>query len=162
MSRPSTSSRFLQFVDACEKDPEYVEKPYLIVPENDSQTEAYTIVRESLAKKSKVAIGKIAFAGREHIIAIKPAEGSRGMMGYTLRYQDELRNQEDYFRDIKKAKINEDPLQLAETLIAKRSAKFDPGKFEDGYEVAVKELVEAKVNHLPVPKMRRRRRNATM
>jgi DNA end-binding protein Ku len=41
---------------------------------------------------------------------------------------------------------------LAESLIAKRSAKFDLGKFEDGYEVAVKELVEAKVNNLPVPK----------
>ncbi len=141
-----------QFVDACEIDPEYVEKPYFIVPENDSQTEAYTIVREALAKTGKVAIGTIAFAGREHIIAIKPAEGSRGMMGYTLRYHDELRKQEDYFRDIKTAKIDEDSLQLAETLIAKRSGKFDPGKFEDGYEVAVKELVEAKVNHLPVPK----------
>ncbi len=141
-----------QFIDACEIDPEYIEKPYFIVPENDSQTEAYSVVREALAKKGKAAIGKIAFAGREHIIAIKPAEGSRGMMGYTLRYQNELRNQEDYFRDIKTAKINEDSLQLAETLIAKRSAKFDPAKFEDGYEVAVKELVEARVNNLPVPK----------
>ncbi len=48
--------------------------------------------------------------------------------------------------------INEDSLELAEALIAKRSAKFDLSKFEDGYEVAVKELVDAKINHLPVPK----------
>jgi DNA end-binding protein Ku len=141
-----------QFIDVKEIDPEYVEKPYFVVPEDDSQAEAFAVVREALVKTRKAAIGKIAFAGREHIIAIKPAEGGRGMMGYTLRYQDELRNQEDYFRDIKPAKINEDSLQLAESLIAKRSAKFDLGKFEDGYEVAVKELVDAKVNHLPVPK----------
>ena len=74
------------------------------------------------------------------------------MMGYTLRYQNELRQQRDYFRDIKEVKIDEDSLEMAEALIAKRSAKFDLSKFEDGYEVAVKELVDAKVNHLPIPK----------
>jgi DNA end-binding protein Ku len=41
---------------------------------------------------------------------------------------------------------------LAESLIAKRSAKLDMSKFEDGYEIALRELVNAKVNHLPVPK----------
>jgi DNA end-binding protein Ku len=74
------------------------------------------------------------------------------MMAYTLRYQAELRNASDYFRDIKQTEISEDSLELAEALIAKRSAKFDPGKFEDGYEVAVKELVDAKVHNLPIPR----------
>ena len=99
-----------------------------------------------------MAIGKIAFSGREHIFALTPAgtEG-RGMMGYTLRYQNELRNQGDYFRDIKDTKINEDSLELAEALIAKKSAKLDLSKFDDGYELAVKELVDAKINHLQIP-----------
>jgi DNA end-binding protein Ku len=43
------------------------------------------------------------------------------------------------------------PVELPEALIAERSAKFDLSKFEDGHEVAVKELVEAKINHLPIP-----------
>jgi DNA end-binding protein Ku len=73
------------------------------------------------------------------------------MMAYTLRYTSELRNQSDYFRDIKSAEIGEESLELAESLIAKRSAKLDLSKFEDGYEVALKELVDAKINHLPVP-----------
>jgi DNA end-binding protein Ku len=73
------------------------------------------------------------------------------MMAYTLRYQNELRNRADYFRDIKQPAIDADSLQLAETLIARMSAKLDINKFEDGYETAVKALVEAKVNHLPVP-----------
>jgi DNA end-binding protein Ku len=142
-----------QFIDQDELNPEYVEKPYFVVPENDAQAEAFAVVREALAKSGKVAIGKIAFSGREHVFAITTAgtEG-RGMMGYTLRYQNELRNQRDYFRDIKEVKIDEDSLEMAEALIAKRSARFDLSKFEDGYEVAVKELVDAKVNHLPIPK----------
>jgi DNA end-binding protein Ku len=142
-----------QFIDEEELNPEYVEKPYFVVPENDAQAEAFAVVREALAKSGKVAIGKIAFSGREHVFAITAAgtEG-RGMMGYTLRYKNELRQQRDYFRDIKEVKIDEDSLEMAEALIAKRSAKFDLSKFEDGYEVAVKELVNAKVNHLPIPK----------
>ncbi|HEY1984881.1 MAG TPA: Ku protein [Terracidiphilus sp.] len=141
-----------QFIDLAELNPEYVEKPYFVVPENDAQTEAFAVVRAALVKTGKAAIGKVGFSGREHIVAITPAgaEG-RGMMAYTLRYQNELRNQNDYFRDIKPATISEDSLELAETLIAKKSSKFDPGKFQDGYEVAVKELVEAKIKHMPVP-----------
>ena len=142
-----------QFIDLSELNPEYVEKPYFVVPENDAQAEAFAVVRQALVKTGKAAIGKVSFSGRENIVAVTPAgaEG-RGMMAYTLRYQNELKNQNDFFRDIKAAQISEDALELAESLIAKRSAKFDLSKFEDGYELAVKELVNAKINHLPVPK----------
>ena len=134
--------------------PEWVEKPYFITPQDASQTEAFAVVRKALQKTGKVAIGTIAFSGREHVLAIAAAgEGDRGgLMAYTLRYPNELRSQSDYFRDIKAVEINEDSLDLAESLIAKRSAKLDMSKFQDGYEVAVKELVDSKVNHFPVPK----------
>jgi DNA end-binding protein Ku len=141
-----------QFIDIGELNPEYVEKPYFVVPENDAQAEAFGVVREALVKSGKAAIGKIAFSGREHVIAVTPSPEGRGMMAYTLRYQNELRNPLEYFRDIKATEISEDALELAESLIAKRSAKLDMSKFEDGYEIAVKELVEAKIHHLPIPK----------
>ena len=73
-------------------------------------------------------------------------------MAYTLRYENELRRESEYFKDIKAVEVNEESLELAESLIGKRSSKLDLSKFEDGYEVAVKELVAAKVNHLPLPK----------
>jgi DNA end-binding protein Ku len=140
-----------QFIEPSELNPEYIEKPYFVTPENDAQAEAFAVVRQALINTGKVAIGKVAFAGRENIVAIGPAEG-RGMMAYTLRYQSELRNPSDYFRDIKESEIRKDELDLAESLISKRSAKFDPSSFADGYEVAVKELVDAKINHLPIPR----------
>jgi DNA end-binding protein Ku len=143
-----------QFVTMDELRPEYVEKPYYVVPENDGQAEAFAVVRKALQKSGKVAIGKVSFAGRENIIAIRPAgdDAHGGMMAYTLRYSNELRKEQDYFRDLKAVEINEESLELAEALIAKKSTKLDLSKFEDGYEVAVKELIEAKVNNLPVPK----------
>jgi DNA end-binding protein Ku len=141
-----------QFIDLKELNPEYVEKPYFVTPENDAQTEAFAVVREALLKSGKAAVGKVAFSGREHIVVIAPADPeSRGMMAYALRYPNELRNAADYFGEIKQTEINEDALEMAEALIAKKTAKFDPGKFEDGYEKAVRELVDAKVKNLPIP-----------
>ena len=142
-----------QFVTMDELLPEYIEKPYFVVPENDGQAEAFAVIRKALQKSGKVAIGKVSFAGRENILAIRPAgdEAHGGMMAYTLRYSNELRNERDYFRDLKGVEINEESLELAETLIAKKSTKLDLSKFEDGYEVAVKELIEAKVNKMPLP-----------
>ena len=142
-----------QFVSLDELAPEYLEKPYFVVPENDVQAEAFAVVRSALAKSKKAGLGKIAFGGREHILAITAApDNERGMMAYTMRYQQELRKPEEYFHDIKPVKVDEDSLELAESLIKKRTAPFDAAKFVDGYEVALKELVDAKLKHLPVPK----------
>jgi DNA end-binding protein Ku len=142
-----------QFVDAAELDPEFYEKPYFVVPENDSQAQAFAVVRAALKDTKKIALSKIAFGGREHVVAITPTQDDSlgGMMAYTMRYADELRDPKEYFRDIKKQAVDDDSLALAKELIKRKSAKFDPSQFVDGYEVALKELVEAKVHNAPVP-----------
>ena len=142
-----------QFVDEAELSPEYFEKPYFIVPENDAQTEAFATVRQALIDTKKIALTKIAFGGREHVVALAPAGTGKngGMMGYIMRYAAELRSPAEYFRDIKPVSVSEDSLELAKELIKRKAAPFDPSKFVDGYEIAVKELVDAKLKHLPVP-----------
>jgi DNA end-binding protein Ku len=148
-----------QFVDLAELDPELFEKPYFVVPDGDNQTEAFTVIRKALQSTQKAALGKIAFGGREHLMAISaPPESrddtaaSRGMMAYTLRYAAELRDPADYFSEIKKTTVDADQLSLAKELIQRKAAKFAPEKFHDEYEAALKEMVEAKVNHAPLPK----------
>ena len=73
------------------------------------------------------------------------------MMAYLLRYSDELRKPADFFGSIKKSNVDEDQLSLAEMLIKRKSAKFDPAKFKDQYETALRELVDAKVRNAPIP-----------
>jgi DNA end-binding protein Ku len=143
-----------QFVDEADLSPEFFEKPYFAVPENDAQTEAFLTVRKALIETKKVGLSKIAFGGREHVVAIAPAGDDHhgGMMVYTMRYAAELRDPADYFRDVKKSTISTDSLDLAKELIKRKAAKFDPAEFIDGYEAAVKELVEAKLKHAPIPK----------
>ena len=143
-----------QFVEESAIDPEFFEKPYFVVPENEAQTEAFLTVRKALIDTKKVALTKIAFAGREHVVAIAPAGAgdTGGLMAYTMRYAAELRDPADYFRDVKHLPISSDSLDLAKELIKRKAGKFDPAKFVDGYEIAVKELVEAKLKHAPIPK----------
>jgi DNA end-binding protein Ku len=143
-----------QFVDAADIDPEYFEKPYFVVPENDTQAQAFAVVRQALKEMKKVALSKIAFGGREHIVAITPTQDDTlgGMMAYTMRYAEELRDPKEYFRDIRKVEVDEDSLDLAKQLIKRKAARFDPKQFVDGYEVALKELVQAKIEHAPIPR----------
>src|SRR5271168_3442186 len=142
-----------QFVSEEEIDPAYFEKPYFVVPDGDAQAEAFAVVRQALLKSKKVALGKIAFSGREHLVAVSAPTDDKlpGMMAYVMRYAEELRSPASYFAEIKPAAVEEDQLALAEELIKRKSGKFDPEKFKDEYEVALRELVEAKVKHAPIP-----------
>ena len=130
----------LQFVDEAQISPEYYEKPYFVLPENEAQTEAFATVRQALIDTKKIALTKIAFGGREHVVAIAPAGNSAngGMMAYIMRYAAELRDAADYFRDIKPVEVSADSLELAKMLIKRKETAFDPSQFVDGYEVAVK------------------------
>ena len=143
-----------QFVDEDELDPEFFEKPYFVVPENDVQAEAFAVVRKALQTTKKVGLGKIAFGGREHLVAVSaPADDKlAGMMAYTMRYAEELRDPAAYFGDIKKVAVDEDQLSLAKELIKRKAAKFVPEKFKDEYEAALREMIEAKVKHAPIPR----------
>jgi DNA end-binding protein Ku len=143
-----------QFVDVDEVDPQFFEKPYFVVPENEVQAEAFAVVRKALLTTKKIGLGKIAFGGREHLVALSAPDDDKlaGMMAYTMRYGEELRDPADYFGDIKKVAVDEDQLSLAKELIKRKSGKFNPDKFKDEYEGALRELVEAKVKHAPIPR----------
>jgi DNA end-binding protein Ku len=142
-----------QFVNVDDLDPEYFEKPYFVLPENDAQAEAFAVVREALRQSKKAALGKIAMAGREHLIAIAAPTDPKlaGMMAYTLRYAEELRKASEYFAEVKNPEIDPEQLSLAKELIQRKAGKFDPEKFTDDYEAALRELVDAKLKHLPLP-----------
>jgi len=143
-----------QCVAIDEIDPAYFEKPYFVTPEGDNQAEAFAVIRKALADTNKAALGKIAFGGREHLVAIMAPEDDKlaGMMAYSMRYAEELRDPVEYFRDIKPPKIEQDQLELAQELIKRKTARFNPEKFKDEYEAALRELVNAKINKQPIPR----------
>lgn len=129
-----------QFVDAHEIDVLYFEKPYFVVPADDLAEEAFIVLREALRKTKKVGLGQLAMRGREYVVSLKPC--GRGLVLETLRYAEEVNKAQGYFRDIPDDKADDDLLDLAESLIEKKSAKFDPKEFHDRYVDALRGLIE--------------------
>ncbi|RYE03666.1 MAG: Ku protein [Sphingomonadales bacterium] len=131
-----------QFVDADEIDVLYYEKPYFVVPADDLAEEAFIVLREALRRSKKVGLGQLAMRGREYVVSLKPC--GRGMVLETLRYADEVNKAQGYFRDIPDSEPDAELLGLAQSLIEKKVAKFDPGAFHDRYVDALKGLIERK------------------
>jgi DNA end-binding protein Ku len=138
-----------QFVDIDEVDDVYFDSPYFVAPSKSGDEQTFSLIRDALRSTKKMAIGQLSIAGRERLCAIK-AHGS-GMVLMTLRYEDEVRDEDPYFEDIRTAKHDSEELDLARELITRKTAKFDPGQFHDHYREALKELIEAKIeNREPV------------
>ncbi|MCA0891781.1 non-homologous end joining protein Ku [Qipengyuania flava] len=132
----------VQFVDSCEIDPLYFEKPYYVAPKDELAEEAFVVLREALRKAGKVALGQLSVRGSEKLVAIKPC--GKGLLLETLRYADEVRKGQSFFSDIDDAKPKKELLDLATTLIKQKSAPFDASEFEDRYVDALRKLIDKK------------------
>lgn len=131
------------FVPADDIDVTYYEKPYYVVPADDLANEAFIVLREALKRTKMVGLGQLAMRGREYVVSIKPC--GKGIVMETLRYADELAKAQSYFSEIPADKPDSELLDLAESLIAKKTGDFDAGDFKDRYIDALKDLVARKL-----------------
>ena len=131
-----------EFVPKSQIDELYIRDPYFIAPDGEVGQQAFAVIREAIRKEGMVAIGKVVFTSREHIIALEARD--KGMLGVTLRYPYEVRKQDEYFADIKEEKVPKDMLDLALHIVNTKRAEFNPEAFEDQYEDALKTLIEKK------------------
>jgi DNA end-binding protein Ku len=138
----------VQFVDLHEIDPIYFERPFFVLPDEDEDDEAYSVLRDALKKAKKVGLGQIVIRGKGTLVALKAC--GKGMLLETLRYADEVKKASSAFTGIKEQEPEKDMIELAEELIKKKSKKFDPTAFKDSYEEALRELIEAKAEHRQV------------
>jgi DNA end-binding protein Ku len=144
----------VQFAKTAEIDPSFFEKPYFVVPKDETQAKTMAIMSRALRETETVGLGEITFSGREHLVALSaaPDKKQNGMMLYVMRYAEELRNWAEYFGKSAAPSTDEKQLELAKQLIQHYLAPFNPAAFKDDYEEAVKALVKAKVEHKPLPK----------
>jgi DNA end-binding protein Ku len=139
----------VQFVDQSEIDPIYFERPFFVLPdeENEDAEEAYVVLRDALKKTKKVGLGQLVVRGKSSIVALKAC--GKGLLIETLRYADEVKKADSFFSEIPKVDANKELIGLAEELIGRKAEKFNPSKFKDAYAVALKELIDAKLEKRP-------------
>ena len=112
------------------------------IPNGKAGADAFVVIRDAMKRKDKVALARVVLSNREHVIALKPL--GKGLLGTTLRYPYEVRDEDAYFDDIPSPKVSKDMVDLAPTSSIRRASKFDPHKFKDKYETAPKALVKRK------------------
>ena len=132
----------VQFVAADAIDVLYYEKPYFVLPADDLAEEAYAVLRDALRQTKKVGLGQLSVRGREQLVSLKPC--GRGLVLEVLRYADEVTKAQSYFRGLPGEVADPDMLDLAVSIIDKRTAPFKPEEFHDRYVDALHRLIEKK------------------
>lgn len=132
----------VQFVDHCEIDPIWYDRPYYVVPDDPLAEEAYTVLRDALRASAKVGIGQFVMRGRDYVATLKPC--GEGLLLETLRFADEVRAAAPFFAGIDDATPDRELLGLARELIERKSAPFDAAQFRDRYTDALRAAIESK------------------
>ena len=130
------------FVPRADIDKRYLDKPYYIAPNGKTGAEAFVVIRDAMQGEERVALARIVMAHREHMIMLEPL--GKGLLGTTLRFDYEVRSEKEYFSHIPSPRISKDMVSLASHILESKAAKFDPGKFKDEYETALRKLVQRK------------------
>src|SRR3954471_12901577 len=131
-----------EFVPREQIDPRYLIRPYYLRPDGKVGHDAFAVIRETIRNMDKVAVGRVVLTSRAHIIGLEPI--GKGWMGMLLRYPYEVRDEKEYFDDIEDVKVTKDMLDLAKHIVEQKTGEFEPENFEDHYEEALTELINAK------------------
>jgi DNA end-binding protein Ku len=136
------------FVPRGEVDMRYLDAPYYIAPDDKVAQEAFAVIRDSMREKEMAGLGRVVISRREHMILLEPLD--KGLLGTTLRFPYEVRDEKPYFEDIPDVKLPAEMRELAAHIVEKKAGHFDPSTFEDRYENAVIQLVKSKQTGKPV------------
>jgi DNA end-binding protein Ku len=128
----------------------YLDTPYYVTPADKVSEEAFAVIRDAMVAKKMAGLARIVLYRRERPVVVEPL--GKGMVLTTLRYDNTVRQPDTIFEDIKAMKTDDEMIELAEHIIDKKRAKFDPSKFDDRYENALLELIRAKKAGKKAPK----------
>jgi DNA end-binding protein Ku len=131
-----------RFVDEKAIDRLYWNDPYFLVPDGKMAVEAYTVIREAMRKAGRIALGRVVMHTRERLLAIEPRDN--GMLAYSLRTHDEVRDPKEAFEDIPSTKADPKMVEIAAKIIDQQEGPFEPEEFNDRYEDALRALIKQK------------------
>ena len=131
-----------RFVEADTIDRLYWDNPYFLAPDGKLAIEAFTVIREAMERTNRIALGRVVMHQRERMLAMEPRD--TGMVAWSLRTHDEVRDPADFFDDIPERKADPKMIAIAEKIIEQQEGAFDPTQFNDRYEDALRDLIAEK------------------
>ena len=132
----------VQFADAGDIDPIYVDRAYYLAPDGPMAAEAFAVMREGMA--GKAGIGKVALYGREYLVAIRPQK--KGLVMYTLHHDAEIRSI-DQIEELNSvpSKVKPEEMKLAKQVIATFDGELNLKEYKDEYTEGLRQIIDAKI-----------------
>jgi DNA end-binding protein Ku len=131
------------FVEEQEIDPIYLDRPYLLVPENESAAHAYALLGEVMGRSGRVALGRFVMRAKEHLVSIRPRADLLTLT--TMRFHDEVRASAEVAGEIDAAaEPTGEQVENAMAIIEELEVPFDPTRYRDEHRAHLERIVKRK------------------
>lgn len=125
----------------------WLDKPHYLVPDDKVGEEAFAVIREAMEASGVAGISRLVLYRRERAVMLEPRD--KGLVLWTLRYGDEVRNADDYFADADKEKPEAKLVRLVKTLIEEKTKPWSPAMANDPVEANLKKLIASRRKKKP-------------
>jgi DNA end-binding protein Ku len=120
----------------------WYDRPHYLMPDDPVGEEAFSVIRDAMAATNVIGISRLVLYRRERAVLLEPRD--RGIVLWTLRYGDEVREPDAYFADIKSEKLDPELMTLVKTLIEERTKPWDSSMVHDPVQDKLLEMIDAK------------------
>lgn len=131
-----------EFVEADDIEWVYYESPYFVAPADEVGEEAFTVIREAMAQSNVVGISRLVLGNRERAVMLQPWEN--GIVLWTLRFGDEVRDEEEYFKAIDDEKPDAKLLKMVEQIIDDRTVPWSESMVKDPVQANLLDIIKSK------------------
>jgi len=131
-----------EFVEADTIEWVYYDSPYFVAPADEVGEEAFTVIREAMAQGDVVGISRLVLGNRERAVMLQPWDN--GIILWTLRYGDEVRDEDEYFKAVEDDKPDAKLLKMVEQIIADRTVPWDESMVKDPVQDRLLDIIKSK------------------
>lgn len=120
----------------------WLDTPYYLAPNDPVGQEALSVIRDAMAAEDMVGISRLVISRRERAVMLEPRD--KGIVLWTLRYGDEVRDENTYFDGIDDTPAESEMMPLIQQLIKKQTRHWDSKLVSDPVQDKLLEIIEAK------------------
>jgi DNA end-binding protein Ku len=120
----------------------WYDRPHYLAPDDAVGTEAFSVIREAMKATGTVGISRLVLYRRERAVMLEPRDD--GIVLWTLRYGDEVRDPAPYFSDIGTARVDAKLMSLAKALIQERLKPWNRAMVADPIQTRLLEIIAAR------------------
>ncbi|GGF67717.1 non-homologous end joining protein Ku [Azorhizobium oxalatiphilum] len=120
----------------------WLEAPYYLSPNDPVGQEAFAVIQGAMAAEDMVGISRLVIGRRERAVMLIPR--GKGIVVWTLRYGDEVRDEDEFFRGIDKASGGAEAVPLIQQFIKKNTRHWDGSLVGDPVQDKLLDIIQSK------------------